>query len=81
MEGFRIFALAMDFVAVGVLERELHKMIGLASWRLAQHADCEVEPVAMRISARADLLRKRALRPCLPRSSERLVPLLDDNAA
>lgn len=55
---FRRFAVAMEFVAIAVCERETHKAVGLACWRLAHHT--EVGDDALAAARRGEALRKRA---------------------
>ncbi len=60
MELFARFAIAMDFVAIAVLERELHKLIGLSSWRLAHHSEEDASIFGVYAAIRAATLRRRA---------------------
>jgi hypothetical protein len=61
MELFRRFAVAMDFVAVAVLERELHRMIGLSCWRLANQTEADAARIGIDSAQRAEYLRRQAL--------------------
>jgi hypothetical protein len=63
MELFLRFAVAMDFLAIAVLDREMHRLIGLATWRLARLTDDDATAWARDASARAELLRAHAARP------------------
>ena len=59
-QQLRRFAVAMEFVAVAVMERELHKLIGLASWHLANAADGDLISFGVDASLRAEGLRRLA---------------------
>ena len=59
MSQFRRFAVAMEFVAIGVLDQVQHRAVGLASWRLANHIGSDVS-AAIEATRRAEAIRRRA---------------------